>query len=120
MRTKNTWRKISGLLCAPALRIGILFFLALFGIASLILCVFIIKHDQSFSMPPHCFVSNEEVYTCLIITECLDKGGCYARQETGNAWCLFGKDVTPEACYNSSWLRKYLNPARLTKGDIPY
>ena len=51
---------------------------------------------------------------CPIITECLDKGGCYPVHDgtlpKDRPFCLFGKDMTPEACYDSAWLREYLNP----------
>lgn len=57
---------------------------------------------------------DDEKNTCLIISECLDKGGCYPIHDgtlpKDRPFCLFGKDIKPNACYDSEWLRKYLTP----------
>ncbi len=56
---------------------------------------------------------DNEKNVCRIFSECLDKGGCYALPVPGllprdQPWCLFGEDITPEACYNSQALRESL------------
>lgn len=114
---ETTWNKALSLLRNPILRQGVVILLALFGIANLILWVAIIRNDKTASMPPYCTKSNEGIYTCPIMTECLDKAGCYAKRgffSAGEPWCLFGEDMSPEVCEDSNWLRKYLNPERLT------
>jgi hypothetical protein len=114
---KSTWHKIVTLLCHPTLRLVILILLALFGIASIGIWVDFINRPQAPEPVPYCFINKAGDYHCPIITECLDNDGCVAHPHSPlsqHTWCLFGNDITPAACYDSQWLRKSLNPARLT------
>lgn len=91
--------------------------LALVAVISLLLWGFTIWNTQ-FSPQMNCADIggnwDHKKNVCSIISQCLDKGGCYALP-TGalpknQPFCLFGKDMAQEACYDSAWLREYLNP----------
>lgn len=114
---KKGWIKILSWLGRAAIHPIVVAPLALFGAVNLVLWGGIIW--STWPSPHRDCVEmgggwDSEKNICPIISECLDKGGCYALPTEAlpkdQPFCLFGKDMTPEACYDSQWLREHLNP----------
>jgi hypothetical protein len=111
--TNTILRRVRNLLLHRALLIP----LAFFGAVNLLFWGVI--HWSSFEPHSYCLDLggswDEEQDNCSIISQCLDKGGCYAAPVPGllprdQPWCLFGEDMTPEACDDSQWLRDTFGP----------
>lgn len=91
--------------------------LAMFGLFNLVFLIAIVLSTVSQGASCADIGGNwdHEKNICSIISQCLNKGGCYALPVPGllprdQPWCLFGEDITPEACYDSQSLRESFGP----------